>query len=125
MGRRINERNMGNWSLDGEPKKRGKKEKSLPSMSPEQEKALDLYNTIKNLIRSFKSDYYSYLRFDTKDELIKNFIEQGIVTKGIRKPLVKHAEDIEICHVNPDKISELENSANALSEAFQLQLYIQ
>ncbi len=124
MGRRINERNTGDWSVNSEPKKRGKKDKPLPPLTPQQEKALDLYMRIQNLLKSYKNNYYSYVRFDDTDILIKSFIDEGIITKGIRKATIKHFEDIEICHLNPDKISVLEKRAESLKDVFEFKLYI-
>jgi hypothetical protein len=123
MGHRINERNTGDWSVNSEPKKRGKKE-PLPELTSQQEIALNLYLMLTNLLKSHKGNYYSYIRYDTTIPLIKNWVDENIVTKGIRKSKIKGIEDIEICHLNPEKQSELEAVAKALIEKFNLNQYI-
>ncbi len=93
---RINERNIGHWTLDSEPKKRKRKsskDDTIETILTEKEEI------IKDLIRSHNSNYYAYMPFNLNNKFLKELFNKNIIEKGIRESQYEFFEDIEICKI--------------------------
>jgi hypothetical protein len=120
---RINERNIGSWTHGGEPKHQSKP-KALPELSPEKENALDAVRMIDNLLKSHKGGYYSYVRYDLSNTLITHWVQNGIVTKGVKESQYAGFEPKEICHLNESRIDDLKMVRGFLVSLHKLELYV-
>lgn len=123
MGYRINERNSGHWTIGGEPKRRRQKKQTMPVpvLTDEQMRALDAVEQIEGLLRSYKSDYYSYVRFDCANELHKTWLGNGVAVLLTRVSKYAFADPDTILAVNPEKVDDLILVKNLLIEVFRLQ----
>lgn len=103
---RINERNTGNWSLLGEPKRTTSKFIDV-KLSKEQEQSIECIELIVYLIRSKNNNYYSYIRWDMDNELLRKWASSGIIEKGMKKSDRSFFTDKEICIVKKQDDLEL------------------
>lgn len=120
---RINERNIGSWTHDGEPKHQPKP-KALPELNIEDEKALKAVMMIDNLLESHKSGYYAYVRFDLSNALIAHWVKNGIVVKSIKESQYAGFEPKEICHLNESRIDDLKMVRGLLVSLHKLEMYV-
>lgn len=120
---RINERNIGNWTLNSEPKRRIKKEKVI-ELNKEQEKAVFAVDMINSLIKSHNSNYVSYIQWNEGSDLVEHWKKNGIITKRIRKADPRFfGTDKEVCELNINFISDLNLSKQLLIEMNNLKEY--
>jgi len=94
---RINERNSGSWSKNSTPKIRNNKIQNEVVLNEIEKKALISLDKINSLLKSDAGGYYSYLPFDLSDELINQWFENGIISKGLKKSKYDFMPDKEIC----------------------------
>lgn len=124
-GYRINERNTGHWTIDGEPKRRRqKKQPPKPIPTDEQMTALSAVDEIENLLGSYESDYLSYVRFNCTKELHKKWLGNGVVTLATRIPKYKFIKPDTILALNPNMIDDLTLTKNILIEVYELQSFV-
>jgi len=78
---RINERNYGHWTLDGEPKHLKHDKCIIEDFEDLPEELI----VVKDLLQSTKNNYYTYYTWNMKNKILNDLFFNGIIEKGIRK----------------------------------------
>ena len=120
-GYRINERNIGDWALGGEPKRRRRRQSALPVPTLEERCALEKYSTCRQMLTAGHC-HVNLLGTD----LVKHWVSAGIARVESREfPDAPSAIRVrEVVAISPDWLYGIELFSGLLKEMYQLDRFV-